>query len=180
MLAAQQKRKENIVEYILYLYQIEDIIRAFKFDIDLIQSQLISNYKTDDATRNEIADWYSNLLIMMDKEQIRNAGHLQFLVNLVNELNQFHLKLMESEMDKNYVSVFKSVAGLLTELKSKNTAAKNQVDLAISTVYGFLLLKMQKKQITNETNEAIKRISNWLSTLSNLFKEYEEGRLELE
>jgi len=32
MIAAQQKRKENIVEYILYIYQIEDLIRAFQFN----------------------------------------------------------------------------------------------------------------------------------------------------
>ena len=34
MLIAQKKKKENIAEYILYLFQIEDIVRSFKFNLD--------------------------------------------------------------------------------------------------------------------------------------------------
>ena len=36
MLLAQQKQKENIAEYIIYMYQMEDIVRAFQFDLDKI------------------------------------------------------------------------------------------------------------------------------------------------
>ena len=54
MFVAQQKRKENIAEYILYMYQIEDLIRAFKLDMDLIQHNLISKYKVDEKGTNEI------------------------------------------------------------------------------------------------------------------------------
>lgn len=36
MILAQQKQQENIAEYLLYMYQIEDIIRAFQFDLETI------------------------------------------------------------------------------------------------------------------------------------------------
>ena len=177
MLIAKQKRKENIAEYILYLYQVEDLIRAFKLDINLIENQLVTSYRTDENTAKQITDWYSNLVIMMDKEGIREQGHLQFLVNLINDVNQLHLKLMETKIDNNYANSFQSIAGLLTELKQKNNEAQNDVDLAITAIYGFLLLKMQKKTISEETTDAVKRISHWLSHLSKLYKEYEEGDL---
>jgi hypothetical protein len=77
-----------------------------------------------------------------------------------------------------YVSVYKAVAGLLTELKQKNKSADNEVQVAIDGVYGYLLLKIQKKEITAETKDAVKRMSNWLSELSKLFKDYEAGDLE--
>ena len=48
MLVAKQKRKENISEYILYLYQIEDMIRAMQFDMNRIELQLIPEYKVDE------------------------------------------------------------------------------------------------------------------------------------
>ena len=32
MIIARQKRKENIAEYLLYMWQVEDLIRANKFD----------------------------------------------------------------------------------------------------------------------------------------------------
>jgi len=41
-------------------------------------------------------------------------------------------------------------------------------------------LKIQKKEITDETTEAIKRLSGWLGLLAKLFKDFEAGSLELE
>lgn len=37
MIIASRKRKENIAEYILYMWQIEDIIRANSCDIEQIK-----------------------------------------------------------------------------------------------------------------------------------------------
>lgn len=178
MLIAKQKRKENIAEYILYLYQIEDLIRAFQLDIDLIESQLVSKYQVDDKTLAEIAAWYKNLVVMMQKEGIAEKGHLQFLSNHIRELNEFHLKLLETGTNEMYVKVFQAVAGLLTELKTKNRQADNDMQLCFDAIYGYLLLKMKNSEITNETTEAVKRLSNWLGSLSKLFQEFEAGDLE--
>lgn len=177
MLVAKQKRKENIVEYILYLFQVEDLIRAFNCDINLIETQLVQGYKTDTETSKEILDWYTNLILMMDKEKIRENGHLQFLVNLINDTNQLHLKLLETSADVMYVNIFQTVAGLITELKQKNKEAQNDVELGVTTVYGFLLLKMQKKDVSAETTDAVKRISQWLGMLAKLYKDFEAGDL---
>ena len=173
MIAAQQKRKENIVEYILYIYQIEDFIRALQFNISNIEMQLVSQYQVDDKTRIEILEWYKNLVVMMEKEGIREKGHLQFLVNQINDLNEFHLKLMETEINKEYVHVFQSISGLITELNQKNKSVKNDLQISIDAIYGFLLLKMQQKEVTNETIEALKRLSSWLGLLSKLYKDFE-------
>ena len=37
MIVARQKRKENIAEYLLYMWQVEDLIRANRFDMDAIR-----------------------------------------------------------------------------------------------------------------------------------------------
>lgn len=42
MLIAQQKRKQNIAEYILYLWQLEDLLRALQFSPEAIYSQLVA------------------------------------------------------------------------------------------------------------------------------------------
>ena len=44
MIVAQQKRKENMVEYLLYMWQVEDLIRANGLDIDKIRETLIKQY----------------------------------------------------------------------------------------------------------------------------------------
>jgi len=175
MLIAQKKRKENIAEYILYLYQVEDLIRAFNFDLNLIQERLVNAYKVDEETKEEIRNWYTNLVIMMDKEGIRKKGHLQFLSNLINDLNDFHLRLMENDADKMYVQTYKLTAGLITELKGKNPAAKNEVQLALDTIYGFLLLKIKKSKVSDATSDAVKQLSHWLGILSKLYQNFESG-----
>jgi len=178
MLVAKQKRKENIAEYILYMYQVEDLIRAFKLDMNLIESKLIASYKTDDSTKNEIKHWYENLVVMMEKERKQERGHLQFLSNLVKDVNEFHLRLIETEKDKVYVPMFQAVAGLINELKQKNKTAGNDVQVAIDGIYGYLLLKIQNKDITSDTEEAVKRLSQWLSHLSKNYKDFETGDFE--
>jgi len=179
MLVAKKIRKENIAEYILYLYQVEDLIRAFKLDMDLIRDNLVVRYDVDNKTRDEILSWYENLVLMMAKEDKKENGHLQFITNLTGDLNELHLKLMDSEVDHVYPSVFKAVAGLVSELKQKNPGEDADVNIALDGIYGYLLLKIQKREITNETEAAIKRLSNWLAYLSQLFRKYEEGELEL-
>ena len=179
MLVAQQKRKENLAEYILYLYQVENLIRAFHLDIDLINEKLVARYQVEQKTKQEISDWYKNLVKMMEKEAKQKVGHLQFLTNLVNDLYEFHLRLMNTKADQGYVSVYKAVAGMVNELKQKNPAAENDIQIAIDGVYGYLLLKIQKKEITAETKEAVKRLSQWLALLSKLFKDFESGDLEI-
>lgn len=180
MLTAQQKRKENIAEYILYIYQVEDLIRAYQSNLSVIEKQLISQYQVDEKTRQENVNWYKNLVIMMEKEGVREKGHLQFLTNQINELNEFHLKLMEVGVDKEYAGVFQSVSGLITELNLKSNSVKSDLQISLDSIYGFLLLRMQKKEITAETTEAIKRLSGWLSLLSKLYKDFESGELEFE
>ncbi|MFW5773716.1 MAG: DUF4924 family protein [Tangfeifania sp.] len=178
MLVAKQKRKENIAEYILYLYQVEDLIRAFHLDMDLLNKKLIAGYEVDDKTRKEIYDWYENLVLMMEKEGKQQKGHLQFIINLIGELNEFHLRLLETEVDKMYIPIYQAVAGLVNELKPKNPDAVNDIQVAIDGIYGYLLLKIQKKEITDDTKDAVKRLSHWLAHLSKDFREYEKGDLE--
>ena len=179
MLVAQQKRKENIAEYILYLYQVEDLIRTFQFNINLIEEKLVSNYKTDEKTTEEIKDWYNNLVVMMGKEGIKEKGHLQFLTNLIGDINEFHIQLMNAGTETNYIQTFKTIAGLLTELKQKNKTAQNDIQLGLDTIYGFLLLKMKKATISPETENAVKQLGMWLGSLSELYKKFESGDLEL-
>ena len=161
------------------MFQIEDLFRAFQVDMSRIEATLVSQYQVDEKTRQEILDWYRNLAAMMQKEGVQVNGHLQFITNLINELNELHLKLMESGIEKAYVSEFQSISGLITELNMKGNTVKNDVETSLDAVYGFLLLKMQKKEMTVETTEAIKRLSAWLGFLSKLFKDFESDELEL-
>ncbi|HZH71173.1 MAG TPA: DUF4924 family protein [Mariniphaga sp.] len=179
MLIAQKKRKENIAEYILYLYQIEDLIRAFHLDMELINTKLVQSYQVDDSTASEISKWYENLVAMMIKEGRQKSSHLQFLYNLVNDLHDFHLRLIADNAEPSYTVTYQSVATLLMELKQKNIQAENDVQVALDGIYGYLLLKIQQKEVSPNTVQAMKQLSSWLSMLSKHYRDFEKGDLQL-
>ncbi len=51
MLIAREKRKTNIAEYILYMWEIEDLIRANGFDIDKIDRNIIRRFVQPSANQ---------------------------------------------------------------------------------------------------------------------------------
>ena len=71
MIIAQKKRKENIAEYLLYMWQIEDLIRATGVSAEGIDRHLLPRYDgVDDAKHAEIRTWYLELVDMMRNEGI--------------------------------------------------------------------------------------------------------------
>ena len=55
---AKTKRRENIAEYILYLWQLEDLLRALQFSPEAIFSTLI-------APRKDIADEQKHVFLSL-------------------------------------------------------------------------------------------------------------------
>ena len=83
MIVAKQKRKENIAEYLLYMWQVEDLIRANQFDIDSIRRTVIAQYDQPDDVKEEIAGWYEELIEMMRSEGVKEKGHIQLNKNVI-------------------------------------------------------------------------------------------------
>ena len=84
MLTASAKKRENIAEYLLYMWQIEDLIRAFGLDTDRIQSEIIDKYSgLDESQRRQMRDWYDSLVDMMRREGVMTEGHLQLNKNVL-------------------------------------------------------------------------------------------------
>ena len=77
MITASVKKRENIAEYLLYMWQIEDIIRAYGLDSDRIQSEIIDRYSgLSDTQKKEMREWYESLIDMMRREDAEKSGHI--------------------------------------------------------------------------------------------------------
>jgi len=74
MITASVKKRENIAEYLLYMWQIEDIIRAYGLDSDRIQSEIIDSYSgLSDTQKKEMREWYESLIDMMRREDAEKS-----------------------------------------------------------------------------------------------------------
>ena len=181
MLIASRKKKENIAEYLLYMWQIEDLIRANKLDIDLIQQHIIDRFDQLEEVKKEIREWYESLIDMMRREGVQEKGHLQLNKNTVLELTDLHLRLLKSPKEPFYGAAFYKTLPYIVELCGKSGEEKqNEIETAFSALYGVLLLRLQGKEISPGTQEAVKQISQFLALLADKYKQEKEGTLELE
>ena len=179
MLIAQEKRKTNIAEYILYIWQVEDLLRACSFNADLIQSKLVNRFGADEKTGNEIAVWYNNLALMMEKEHIHEKGHLQVIVNLVNDLNEFHLKLIETQKDNEYLRLYQTNRDVISEFIGKSgSSVENEVEACLNALYGVLLLKLKSADVSPETMKTVEGFGLMIGHLSARYIQFENDDFE--
>ena len=176
MIIAQQKKQQNIIEYILYMWQIEDLIRSFNFDLDSIEKNIISQFDVDQQTKQAMRIWYDHMIAAMINEKIQQKGHLQTLKAKVNELDNLHLQLMNSPFHVDYQQVFNKAVPFLNELYQKSNKEKDKsiVELALEAMYGIWMLKLKKQKISNQTQQAIDAISDWLSLLAKKYHDKEK------
>jgi len=156
MIIAQKKKKENIIEYILYIWQLEDIIRGFHFDINQIEKNIISKFKVDEDTHQEIKDWYADLIEQMIAERIIKQGHLSFTIEIVEELNQYHKTLLKSKKSLEYEMIYNNQKESINEYRVKSNAPDtSDIEICFNALYAMLLLRLQKKEVFQNTLQAI-------------------------
>lgn len=181
MLTARGKKTENIAEYLLYMWQIEDLVRAFAFDIEKIQTHLIDGYDQPSEVKREIRDWYESLIEMMQLEDVVAKGHLQINKNVIIELDELHNALLKAPKENFYLMTYHKVLPLVVELRAKpGGTAFGEVETCLNLLYGLLMLRLQKKEISDETLQAASLISEFLRLLSSKYKQDKEEGLDLE
>jgi len=179
MLIAQEKRKTNIAEYILYMWQVEDLLRACSFNPELIQSMLVSRFDADEHTSRQIADWYNNLALAMKMEHVTDKGHLQAITNTVNDLNEFHLKMLDTQADEKYLKLYEVNKPHIDEFMSKaNGTAHHEVEACLNALYGLLMLKLKNVEITPDTKLIMQGFGNLIGYLSARYIQFENDDFE--
>lgn len=179
MLIAREKEKSNIAEYILYMWQIEDIIRFNNFDLSQITSIIIDKFETSAEVKYEMKFWYQNLIEQMMKEGIANSGHLSFTLKHVEELNNLHNSLLTTIQDIEYQQVYMQAKDNINNFIIKSGGeARNEVHACLTGLYGFLMLKLKRADINNSTKEAMQTFSKLLATLANRYSKLQKGELK--
>lgn len=167
MLVAQEKKKNNIAEYILYMWQIEDLIRATGFDLERIDKEIISKYQTNELVRNEIREWYKGLVESMVRERITKAGHLAFVNQHIEELTYLHRNMLANKDEADYILAYGDAKPNIDSLKEKgNLGVIGDIELCLNGLYGLLLLRLAKRKVSEETEEAMQTFSALLAMLT--------------
>ncbi|MFC2328902.1 DUF4924 family protein [Prevotella nigrescens] len=200
MLVAKELRKKSIAEYLLYMWQIEDIIRAYQCSLTKIRKEYIDKFNYTDAQKDEEEDWFGDLLRMMNQEGCRENGHLQINKVIMQSLNEFHAQLLTSSKFPFYSAEYYRVLPFIVELRGKTKqvadrmARKNEANLkeiaanlghseietCFDVLYGVMMLRLQKKEISRETETAVKEITTLIGMLSDYYQKDKTEGLQFE
>ena len=177
MYIAQELRKKNIAEYILYMWQVEDTIRAFGCQLSRIRREYIEQFDYTDEQKEEETDWFGNLIRMMNEEGCRERGHLQINKTTLMMLEDLHRQLIDSTKFPFYTSEYYKVLPYIVELRNCGANKKeNEIETCFNSLYGVMMLKLQKKDISPDTAHAVKEITTLIGMLNDYyFKDKSEG-----
>lgn len=144
-----KSKKENIAEYILYLWQMEDYLRAFPQN---------ANATPELHELNE----------MMHREGIVEEGHLALANNALNELEELHAQLLDE--DAMYRAAIIRLQPSLNLLKAKtDRPTMSDLEACFTLLYQIMLLHLQKRPVSPETASVQQQATQVLQFLSKTY-----------
>ena len=181
MYISQELRKRNIAEYLLYMWQVEDIIRAYGCSLARIRREYIDRFDYTDEQKEEMADWYGNLVRMMNSEGCRENGHLQINKIVIQQRSELSAELMASSNFPFYNSEYYKVLPFIVELRKRGAdKEENEIESCFNALYGVMMLRLQNKPVSPDTEHAIKEITTFIGMLNDYYMKDKQGELKLD
>ncbi len=168
MVLAEKKKRENISEYIVYMYQTELLVRNFAFDIGKIRALVVEHIKDenlDKAGKEELVFWYQEIISKMLNEELGKEGHLKEVQDIVQQLSDLSLNLQVNE--KAYFDVFNLARPFIrASIQASEGLIKDPIQACLNGVFGLLIARMNGTEVGAKQMEAIEHFGNVLSVLS--------------
>lgn len=181
MYIARQLKEKNVAEYLFYMWQVEDLIRANHLDIEELKTNYISRFNPSPEQEKEMVEWYTNLIEMMRSEQVQEKGHLQINKNMIILLTDLHLQLLNSPKFPFYSAAYYKALPYIVEIRARNNNRDlPELESCFEILYGVMLLKMQKKAVSADTQKAVADISKLLGMLSDYYMQDKQGNLKFD
>ena len=153
------------------MWQTEDVLRACKLDLDIVRQTLVDPLPVSDEEKSKMLDWYEGLIMMMKSEGVQEKGHLQINKNMIIELTDLHLRLQKDPKEAEYMATYYHTLPYIVELRAKSKVKDiPEIETCFTAMYGYLLLKIQKKEISKETQAAVNQIGKLLRLLTERYK----------
>lgn len=180
MLIALQKRRENIAEYILYLWQIEDLLRALQFSPEAIYSTLVARVEgADEQQKENIFNWYMQIVELLRKEGKEEKGHIDHTLHLVADLHNLHLQLMKLPVGEHYRVTYARLAAELPRLRTiLDNDDISDTELCFRALYAAMLYRI-KGSGERAIEDTLAVISPAIAELAALHGKVERGEINL-
>lgn len=178
---AQAKRKENIAEYILYLWQVEDLLRALQFSPEAIYSQLVAPREIEEEQKHIFLLWYMDIVNLLRKEGKEESGHLEHTLHLIADMHNLHLQLMQHPIGEHYRKTFSTLAPQLPALRSMLKKEDiSDTEIAFRALYAAMLYRIKGgEKGALAIKDTIEVVSPVVGELAAMYGKVERGEIDL-
>lgn len=174
---AEQKLKQNVAEYLIFMWQMEDLVRAVYFDSEALD-EFIRTYTPGDPEYREEKKWFESLIRKMRSERVEQRGHIAEVHELLFELSFLHNTLVNVLKDTTYLELYRkaqpNIKDYLARADGKST---NDVETCLSALYGLLVLRLKKEPISDDTKDAMKSFSDLMARLAYHYGLMKQGEM---
>lgn len=182
MFISIEKRRENIAEYILYIWQLEDTLRALKFDQNMIYTTLVSGQTNiRNKEKADLLQWYMEFAELLRSEDKLEYGHLQHSLHLIDDLYNLHLQLLTLPIGERYKTLFEKTKPDIDVLRQRmEVKDMSDIDICFRALYSVILLRIKSGNAENKyITDVLEVISPLIALLSDYFKKIEDGEIDL-
>jgi len=170
MIIANKLRDTNRAEYLLYLWQVEDILRVYGCDFDRLKAEYLARFDVPTTQREAMERWYADLCNMMHAEGCCESGHLTMSKNVLSALTDLHNRLLASTKFPYYREMYYKVLPYVVELRAKGeNRDETELQVCFDALYGVMMLRLQGKEVSKQTEQAVADISTLLGQLSDYY-----------
>ena len=163
MFIAQKLRNQSISAYLIYMYQVEDLVRAYGLDANRITAEYLPHFGYDEKQLQQASEWYESLARMMHEEGKEESGHVRVVQNTLDLLEDRHRELLADNDEHEYRAAYYKALPHIVALRTQgNNKDKQEMENCIDALYGATLLRMQGKELSAGTQAALKPISELL------------------
>lgn len=178
---AQARRRENIAEYILYLWQLEDLLRALQFSPEAIWSQLVAP-RTDvaEAQKHVFLMWYMDIVNLLRQEGKEEKGHLEHTLHLIGDMHNLHLQLMQLPAGERYRRILARLEPELPRLRAVlGNPGMSDTELCFRALYAAMLYRIKGEGSKQAVTDTIEYVSPVIAELADIYRKVERGEIDL-
>ncbi|MBM3456265.1 MAG: DUF4924 family protein [Bacteroidetes bacterium] len=170
------KKRENIVEFILLMYQIEELIRILSFEEKTVLSLFTGDSENEDQELRELRTYYRNIMSSMRTQGIEKSGHLEEIKEIVLELIYLHNTLIAVLNDEKYKGLCEACREDIQVFRIKSKLEQqHEVEVLLHAMFMKMQLKLRKQEIGSETEESMDKMRLQLAYLSREYKKMKSG-----
>ena len=152
MTVAAQKKRSHIVDYLLFTWQMEDLVRAAQFQPRLLEEWAENQANSEGTDPVEESKWLLALAEDMRRSGAEEKGHAGSVKDAMAELAHLHELLLGTLNDARYREAFNEAEPYLKDLGEKSPNEVHPVEqLALALAQCSALTHLDWASIKSET-----------------------------